>query len=60
MGSEVGGGTLFGAAFKSQWPALPTQHGIVLALFSEALAIGNSVVRNDEATNKHKKHKMLR
>ena len=29
MGSEVGGGTLFGLIPESQWPALPAQHGIV-------------------------------
>src|SRR5215210_1154163 len=35
---------------ESQWPAsLPTQQGIALDLFREALAIGSNVAINDKA-----------
>ena len=57
IGSEVGGGTRFGAIPESQWPALPAQHGIVS---DAALAIGSSGAINERATKKHKKHNMAR
>src|ERR1043165_7442756 len=57
IGSEVGGGTRFGAIPESQWPALPAQHGIVS---DDALAIGNSGATNESATKKHSKHNAAR
>ena len=57
MGSEVGGGTRFGAMPESQWPALPAQHGIVSG---DAFAIGNSGAINDRATKRHRKHNIAR
>src|SRR5215510_6946166 len=53
IGSEVGGGTRFGAIPESQCPALPAQHGIVS---NDALAIGNSGAINERATKRHSKH----
>ena len=53
IGSEVGGGTRFGAIPESQCPALPAQHGIVS---DDALAIGNSGAINERATKRHSKH----
>src|SRR5262245_22854506 len=53
IGSEVGGGTRFGAIPESQWPALPAQHGIVS---DDALAIGSSGAIKERATRKHRKH----
>ena len=53
IGSEVGGGTRFGAMPESQCPALPAQHGIVS---DDALAIGNSGAINERATKRHSRH----
>lgn len=57
IGSEVGGRTCFGAMPESQWPALPTQQGIVLEP-EEALTMGSSGAVNDKATRKHNRHRM--
>jgi hypothetical protein len=57
IGSEVGGGTRFGAMPESQWPALPAQHGIVS---DDAFAIGKSGAINDRATKRHRKHNIAR
>jgi hypothetical protein len=54
IGSDFGGGTFFAVIPDSQCPALPTQHGIVSALFKAALAMRNG----SEATKRHTKHKM--
>ncbi|HEX7772213.1 MAG TPA: hypothetical protein VF435_07305 [Pyrinomonadaceae bacterium] len=51
IGSDLGGGIFFAAIPDSQCPALPTQHGIVSALSSEALAMRNG----SAATNRHRK-----
>jgi hypothetical protein len=53
IGSEVGGETRFGVIPESQWPALPTQHGIVS---EDAFAIGSSGATNEKATKRHRKH----
>ena len=53
IGSDLGGGTFFAAIPDSQCPAaLPTQQGIVLAVFSEAFAMRNG----SAATKRHTKH----
>jgi hypothetical protein len=57
IGSEVGGGTRFGAIPDSQWPDLPAQHAIVS---DDALAIGSSGAINERATKKHSKHNAAR
>ena len=57
IGSEVGGRTCFGAMPESQWPVLPTQHGIVLEP-EEALTIGISGAVKDKATRRHKRPRM--
>jgi hypothetical protein len=53
IGSDLGGGTFLAAMPESQCPALPAQHGIVLAVFNDALTmrIGSA------ATKRHTKHK---
>jgi hypothetical protein len=56
-GSNVRGGAFFGASPESQCPVLPAQQGIVSP--SDALAIGTSAARNEKATKKHIKHKLL-
>jgi hypothetical protein len=53
IGSEVGGGTRFGAIPESQCPALPAQHGIVS---DDAFAIGKRGAINERATKRHSKH----
>src|ERR1044072_1703800 len=57
IGSEVCGGTRFGAIPESQLPPVPAQHVIVS---NDAFAIGNSGAINDRATKRHKKHNMAR
>src|SRR6185369_9604622 len=56
IGSEVGGGTRFGAIPESQC-ALPMQHAIVS---DDAFAIGNSGATNERDTKKHSKHNAAR
>ena len=57
IGSEVGGRTCFGVIPESQWPALPTQQGIVSEP-EEALTIEISGAVKDKTTRKNNRYRM--